>query len=95
MTVLLLSVANGYDSCRISIPGYVVDPAAYDVILTFGGSFASAVPYTDCTRNIAACNVVAGRREPSDCCCRGVAGVLGAYGRLVNESKENGFVVLQ
>lgn len=84
MAVLLLAIANNYDPCRVSIPGQIIDPPSYNVILALGGPFTNTVPYPDSARDITAGNIVARRRESSNSGTCSMSRVLSADGGIIN-----------
>ena len=91
---LFLPIANGYDALAVSIPREIIDAAADDWKLAFGGPFAYAVPDADCAGDITTGDVVARGGEAGNGRGRGVGGVLGRLRGMVDGAKENGFVIL-
>lgn len=60
VSVSLLSVADGDDALRITVPGEVVDATAHNGVLSLSDSFANAIPHSHYTSSVATGNIESG-----------------------------------
>ena len=86
--------ADGHDALRVAVPGNVVDGAGKHRVLAAGRVYGSRLPDSHDARHVAAGNLEAVGREPSDGRGRRVARVLDRVGRVVDRPHKDGLARL-